>query len=331
MKNKIKKYTPKSILKFRLQLIKQKRMSEQIRNDKRRFDKHSFDTKTLNFNQMEARLTKEYHSIEKGLSYSNLRLGFGKQVLENVISLMKNYREQNFPLNTHVYRTALSTLYEYIRVHKENNYDVNDLEVIFKELEKDVKHSDTGGIKYENRVDILEKSKQNFKEFSMSRYSIREYSSEPVSFTTIEKALSLATQTPSACNRQPWKVRVVEDPKLKKFIQDNQNGNRGFGDFIDKYLIITADVSYYDKGRERNQANIDGGMYAMNLLYSLHFYGVASVPLSASLSLKQEANLRGKFKIPESENFIMFIGIGNYSDEFKVTKSDRREATYIKY
>lgn len=39
----------------------------------------------------------------------------------------------------------------------------------------------------------------------------------------------------------------------------------------------------------------------------------------------------GKIKIPEAKNFIMFIGIGNDSDEFKGTKSDRLEATYIIY
>ena len=66
----------------------------------------------------------------------------------------------------------------------------------------------------------------------------------------------------------------------------------------------------------------------MNLLYALHYYDVAAVPLSASLNLQQESNLREAFNISESENFVMFIGIGNYVEEFKVPKSDRREVSY---
>lgn len=174
----------------------------------------------------------------------------------------------------------------------------------------------------------MEQSKADFKTFAESRHSVRDYSGEPVDRAILEKVFELAKRTPSACNRQSWKIRVVDDPELKKTIQKNQNGNRGFGDYIDKFIIITADVQYYDRIRERNQANIDGGMYAMNLLYSLHYYDIAAVPLSASLNLKQENNLREAFEIPDYENFIMFIGIGNYVDEFKVPKSHRREVEY---
>lgn len=331
MKNLIKKVIPKSVFNIRLQMLAIKNMNEQINQDKKRFKQYSFDNKKLSYNQMEARLTKAYHSIEKGLSYPDIRLGFGKLVLEDIISLMKDYRNEKYPLDSHVYKTALSTLNEYISYHKEHNFDVNKLEQEYELLEKGVDISDTGGIFRVNKKDILEKTTQDFEQFSKSRYSIRTYSNEPVTDEVVEKAIQLATETPSACNRQPWRVRVVGQSELKKYIQNNQNGNRGFGDYIDKYIIITTNVEYYDKGRERNQANIDGGMYAMNLLYSFHYYGVATIPLSASLTIKQEENLREKFDIPESENFIMFIGLGNYPDEFKVTKSDRRGGKYIKF
>jgi len=331
MKQFIKKFIPQSLLDKRTLRIKNKEMKKLLKKDHKRFLKHSFSKDKLNYAQMEARLTKEYHSIEKGLSYKNLRLGFGKQVLENVINLMSEYRKNNYPLDTHVYQTALSNLDSYIKVHEENNYDVSELKETFKKLSKDTNYGKTGGVYYKSKEDMEKLSKEDFKSFSLNRHSIRDYSSEPVSYQTVEKALKLASHSPSACNRQSWKIRVVEDPLLKEYIQNNQNGNRGFGDYIDKFIIITGDVQYYDRLRERNQANIDGGMYAMNLLYAFQYYQVAAVPLSASLSLEQEENLRTAFDIPDAENFIMFIGIGNYTDEFKVPKSDRRAVKYKKY
>lgn len=331
MKNFLRKNTPQVFKDIRNNINKNKEMKKVVRNDIKRFKKHSFSSGKFNYSQLEGKLTKEYHSLEKGLSYNNLRLGFGKQVLQNIIQLMKQYREQGFPTDTHVYQTALSNLNEYIKIHQENNYDVSELNDTFNELKGQSEYTDTGGVKLISKDEVLKKSKENFKEFSLSRHSVRDYSEEPVSYEVIEQALNLASNTPSACNRQPWRVRVVESPELKKFIQNNQNGNRGFGDYIDKFLIITSDVHYYERSRERNQANIDGGMYAMNLLYALHYYEVATIPLSASLTIKQESNLREKFKISDAENFIMFLGVGNYTEEFKVPKSHRRPITYKKY
>jgi len=331
MKQFLKKIFPKTILNKRTAFIKNRRMKKLLKQDHDRFLKYSFGKDKLNFSQIEARLTKEYHSLEKGLSYQELRLGFGKQVLQNVIDLMIEYRRQGFPLNEHVYQTALSNLHSYITVHDQNNFDVNDLKEVFESLSKGTSYGETGGVHYKTKDEMIEKSKEDFKSFSISRHSVRDYTSEPVSYEVIEKAFKLASHTPSACNRQSWKLRVVETPKLKKIIQANQNGNRGFGDYIDKFIIITGDVQYYDRLRERNQANIDGGMYAMNLLYALHYYQIAAVPLSASLNLKQEENLRKTFNISDAENFIMFIGIGNYTDEFKIPKSDRRPVQYNKF
>lgn len=332
MKKLLKKLIPDSLRVWIVKQIKEYRMKKLMKNDQERFLKYSFGKNDLTaYNQIEARLTKEYHSIEKGLSYKELRLGFGKQVLENVLNLMKEYKRKDYPLDTHVYQTALSNLRNYIAVHDEAGFNVDQLKEELAQLETDTPDSCTGGILNKTKELVTQQSKQDFKTFAESRHSVRDYSDEPVDMAILEKVFELAKRTPSACNRQSWKIRIVEDPKLKKTIQKNQNGNRGFGDHIDKFIIITGDVQYYDRIRERNQANIDGGMYAMNLLYALHYYDIAAVPLSGSLNLNQEENLREAFNIPDYENFIMFIGIGNYVDEYKVPKSDRREVKYEYY
>lgn len=331
MKELLRKITPNKVIDIKNNLSQTYQMKKSIKNDNKRFTRYSFDQGKPTYSQIEARLTKAYHSIEKGLSYSNIRLGFGKDVLRSVTDLMFQYRELGFPLENHVYKTALSNLHKYIELHKKNKYDVKKLEKIFDELKEGTSYDNTGGVYYKTKEEILNATKMDFKNFSLNRHSIRDYSEEPVCDDLIKQSLKLASHTPSACNRQPWKVRVVETPELKKIVQKNQNGNRGFGDYIDKFLIVTSDVQYYDGSRERNQANIDGGMYAMNLIYALHYYEIATIPLSGSLTIKQENNLRKEFDILDSENFIMFIGIGNYTDHFKIAKSDRREPTFIKY
>ena len=327
----VKNLVPKQ-LKEKLQPYYEKRIARKLIDfDAKRFIKHGFGL-TDNVNtadQLEGRIIKAYHSLEKGFSYQNFRYGFGKGVLAELLELLEIYNEKKYRTDQPVYQTALSNLYQYIEIHEENGHNVDEL----KERVQNLGHTTNkdGGVIWLTKEDIFEAAESDFKDFSLSRHSVRDYSSEPVDMELIEKALKLAANTPSACNRQPWKVRIVEDKKLKKTIQNNQNGNRGFGDYIDKFIIITSDISNYARNRERNQANIDGGMYAMNLIYSLHYYKIATVPLSASLGLVQEKNLREAFDVAESENFIMFIGIGNYIDDFKVPISHRRQPKYEVY
>ena len=70
-------------------------------------------------------------------------------------------------------------------------------------------------------------------------------------------------------------------------------------------------------------------MYAQSIINALHYYHIASVPLSASLKKNQEENIRRILALDDAEVLIMFIGIGNYPDDCKTTRSERHEARYL--
>jgi len=325
MKKLAKKLIPKTIVKKILAYLEYRKLKELTVSDYKRFNKYSFGSNNnLDcFEQFEARITKAYHSIEKGLSYQNVRLGFGKSALDNLIELMSQYKELKYPIESECYQTALSNLYKYVELHESQHYDMT-------ELKKRISHlngvaNNLGGSIELTKTEIEGKLKEDFKVFSASRHSVRDFSSSPVDIITIKQAINLAQNTPSACNRQGWKIRIVTQSEIKSILEKNQNGNRGFGNNIDKYILVTTDSRYFAKPRERNQPYIDGGMYAMNLLYSLHYYGIATIPLSASLTPTQESNIRKVLDISDAENLILFIGIGNYINSFKVPKSERRK------
>ena len=158
-----------------------------------------------------------------------------------------------------------------------------------------------------------------------SRHSIRHFDAEPVDINVLKEAIRLAQFTPSACNRQGWKTRIIADKEKIKLILENQNGNRGFGQEIDKLLIVTADLRSQQKSRELFQAFIDGGMYAESILNSLFYYGIGAVPLSASLTPLQEKVVRETGNINDAEVLILIIGVGNYPNgSFLTTRSERK-------
>jgi nitroreductase len=59
-----------------------------------------------------------------------------------------------------------------------------------------------------------------FLELVKTRQSTRAYSSQTVESEKVERCLEAARMAPSACNAQPWKFIVVNDPVIKNALAD---------------------------------------------------------------------------------------------------------------
>jgi nitroreductase len=60
----------------------------------------------------------------------------------------------------------------------------------------------------------------NFIEMVKTRQSVRAYSSKEVNKEAVMRCIEAARFAPSACNAQPWKFIVVDNPELKNAIAD---------------------------------------------------------------------------------------------------------------
>jgi nitroreductase len=103
-----------------------------------------------------------------------------------------------------------------------------------------------------------------------------------------------------------------------------QNGNRGYGDQAGAVLLITADMRAFTMLGERNQAWIDGGLFAMSLNYALHSLGLGACMLNWSVEKGQDEALRAAFAIPEQEVVIMMMAVGHMPERLRVARSPRR-------
>jgi nitroreductase len=102
-----------------------------------------------------------------------------------------------------------------------------------------------------------------------------------------------------------------------------QGGNRGFGHLVNKLMVITSETGVFSSESERNQAFIDGGIYAMNLLYSLHYYNIACCILNCSNTVEKDRRLRELCGVKESEVFISMVSLGMPPNDFKAAASIR--------
>lgn len=289
----------------------------------RAYQKNAFsDTKCSNYEQYEAVITRWYHTIEKGLSYSAYRAGFGKDNIEKLISLMEQYQRE-YDTDADFYRTALSCLQEYVKKNKEHGVINYELTERINSLSGN--SNERGGVIRVEKPDINKIKQFNYAEIMKNRHSIREFSEEPVDLELLKNAILLAQYTPSACNRQGWKTRIVADRDKVLEVLQYQTGSRGFREQIDKLLLVTCDIRYFNQKREIFQPFIDGGMYAESLINALFYEGIGSVPLSASLTSKNEKSVRNLLGLKPSEVLILFIGVGNYPDSCLTPRSERKQ------
>lgn len=296
--------------------------------DYKRFLKSSFlfNRNKLSMDNLRAEITFEYHSIEKGLSHSNLRLGFGQKRVKRLMELLNMWLEKGYPTTDDRFNTGIVVLQKYILIHQESGYSVKKVEdevnaLVNKTSEciKDIR----GGAFLVTSSGILSSRKLDFEKFSHSRRSIRNYGEEKVELSSIRKAIKLAQNAPSVCNRQSSKVYVLTSQEMIKQCLLIQNGIQGMAENISALIVVTSDNQYFGNLNERNQSFVDGGLYSMNLLYSLTYQGIASCALNANLNTKSMEKLRKLLSIPSSEDFIMFISCGSYPDEIKIPVSYR--------
>jgi nitroreductase len=164
-----------------------------------------------------------------------------------------------------------------------------------------------------------------FDELFNWRYSLRNFADSEVDFQKVREAVDLARKAPSACNRQACKAYIINDKNVRNRVAKLHMGVNGFDGQLSTFIIITSDIKCFGGAGERNQAFVDGGLFAMSVLMSLHYKGLGTIPLHWGVEKRTDVKLRRIVGISDSEAVIMLIGIGNYPDEFNVAKSCRRD------
>lgn len=156
-----------------------------------------------------------------------------------------------------------------------------------------------------------------------TRHSIRDFADTPVPREILLQAVQMALLAPSACNRQPSKIYVLEGKRREESGYENAY-------HADKYLVVTGEINAFGS-TEYGDWIVSSSIFATYLVLALHALGIGSCMMKKDLHFGSKYNdfLRKACKIPCNEKIVLEIAVGYCKDSFAVACSNRKNARNV--
>lgn len=177
---------------------------------------------------------------------------------------------------------------------------------------------------------------KDFLTLASSRQSDRAYDpNRPVEREKLDRILQAASQSPSACNAQPWRFIVVDDPELKNKVADaTSNRLLGLNHFTKQapvHILIVEEKVNLSSGfggwvKDKTFSMIDIGIAASHLCLAAEDEGLGS----CILGWFNEDKIRTLLEIPSGKRVVLDIVIG-YSTQSKRTKKRKEFNDVVGY
>ena len=275
---------------------------------------------------LKTQIIKSYHRIEKGLALAVPRPGFGADAVALLLDDLALYLSRYGADWTCT--AALQVLEHHCDFGRAHGLDVTAAAQRIANLGQRTQLADAGpplgGVMPVTRRAIQAAAAVPFAEFVRHRFSVRQFASGPVDAALIEAAVADAQFAPSVCNREGVQVYVVQGTDRASALLALQNGNRGFGDTAGALLVITARQAAFHTVGERYQGWIDGGLFAMTLVYALHAQGLGTCCLNWSVEPGADKAFKRAAGLPPNDLVIMLLAVGHLPAQFTVARSARR-------
>lgn len=179
---------------------------------------------------------------------------------------------------------------------------------------------------------------QKMLELILSRQSDRKYSDKPVEKEKLERIIEAGRMAPSACNAQPWKFVIVDEPELINKLADAASAklvsmNTFLHQAVVLIVIVRENPNFSSKigGTIKNKdySHIDIGIATENICIQATAEGIGS----CIIGWFDEKLVRKILGIPSAKRVYLIISLGYSLNEKRVKKRKPKEVTvsYNKY
>lgn len=268
-------------------------------------------------------LRRNIHRLEKGIIMRPRRLGFGQAYLGEVLtSAAKLDGLGQLPLADRNW--AFDVLAEYFKVNATVDAPwLLEQRAAFEALAPDY----SAGSQFpfprisSPKVDI---EYDQLATLATSRRSVRWFLDKPVEPADIDRALDIALQSPSACNRQSFRFHMIHGVDQAEKVLNTAAGTRGFSHQVPSVAVVIGRLNGYEFAFDRHAIYIDAGLASMSFLFGLEVQGLSSCCINWPDKADQNRALGRLISIEKDEQVIMLIAIGHADPHGLVPSSSKR-------
>lgn len=159
---------------------------------------------------------------------------------------------------------------------------------------------------------------------SRRRRSVRWFADVEVDPTAVDRALMVAGQAPSACNRQNVRFHLVYGTEDSAKVLGTVGGTRGFAHQVPAVAVVIGRLAGYRHAFDRHAIFIDGGLASMSLLYALETQGLSSCCINWPDVGAQYSKIRKLVPLESDEQVLMLVAIGTASADGMIPFSSKR-------
>ena len=271
-------------------------------------------------------LRRNVHRLEKGLTMRPPRSQFAVDYIEETVSAFRGCVTLGLvELGSDEFKWAYSVLSSYFEATGTSNHpSIAVSRETFCELvaDLDTGHPDTGPHQANTPVPCVKID--DLEALAAGRRSVRWFTSAPVPRELVDRAVMIAAESPTACNRQPYRFEIFDDPVSTAKVAAVPMGTDGYSNQISGLIVIIGNLAAFFDRRDRHLIYIDGSLAALGLVYGLEAQGVNSCCINWPDLPDREAEMRKLLKMKPHERVVMLVAYGYADPDSLVPYSAKR-------
>jgi nitroreductase len=162
------------------------------------------------------------------------------------------------------------------------------------------------------------------------RRSVRWFLPQVPDRAAIDRAIDVAAMAPTACNRQPYRYVVLDQPDLVVKAAKLAGGTTGYAEQVPALIVVLGNLGAYFHERDRHLIYIDASLSAMSLLFALETQGLSSCVINWSDVPQREAGMRKLLGLSHRERPIMLIAVGHADATGQLPYSSKKELDMLR-
>lgn len=272
-------------------------------------------------------LRRNIHRIEKGMIMRPRREEFAIRFVYQTTSAYKALVESsNQNMSTSELDWSYQVLKKYFELVSSNHTNYKKAKEIFESLfVNQIFERNCEKVPFLNNKTPVKVSFEDFLELNKKRKSVRWFSEQPIPSQLIEKALEVAAQSPSSCNRSPYRYFISNSNKtLTSSIANISPGTVGWSENIPAIAVLVGQQRAFSNIANRHSIYVDGCLSVMPFVLALESLGLSTCLINWADIPSNEDKMKNLLDLGKDEKVIVSIAIGFPEPEGFVAFSQRK-------